>query len=167
MITEAFGVPLKILDKLKKIIQEPWENYGDDDGPTSERLRRDGFWNDHIAVQAAIAVYKAPDPVTGLTDAQRERLEMLAEEAAEIVQCCTKILRHGYGSYHPDDPEEVSNRKLLEKELLDFWTVYERMAHHHDVAKINFYGTPDVWLRKLKYTHHQPPFHHPTLSRDK
>lgn len=164
MITEAFGVPLKILDKLKKIIEEPWEKYGDDDGPTSERIRKDGFWNDHIAVQSAIAVYKAPDPVTGLTDAQRERLEMLAEEAAEVVQCCTKILRHGYNSHHPDRPGRT-NKKELQDELMQMWAVYERMAHHNDLMQINFYSSPDVWKKKMQYTHHQPPFHHPTLPR--
>lgn len=165
MITEAFGVPLKVLDKLKKIIQEPWENYGDDDGPTSERLRKDGFWNDHIAVQAAIAVYKAPDPVTGLTDAQRERLEMLAEEASEVVKACTKILRHGYYSHNPDVPGHASNGDDLEHELMDLWCVAERMMDYHDIKRLNFFDSAKRWLKKLKYTHHQPPLNHPTLER--
>ena len=100
-----------------------------------------------------------------LTNAQRERLEMLAEEAAEIVQCCTKILRHGYNSHHPQRPGKT-NKKELQDELLQFWTIYERMAHHGEVAQINFYGTPDVWKKKLEYTHHQDKqFHHPVLER--
>jgi hypothetical protein len=149
---QVFGVPFNILDKLKKIVQEAWD--------TSERLRQDGFWNDHIAVQSAIAVYKAPDPTTGLTHAQRERLEMLAEEAAEIVQACTKILRHGYGSFHPDNPADL-NRYILLKELTDLWAVYERMALHHDLPSIDFLSSGKVWANKMKWTHHQPEFHDP------
>lgn len=57
-ITSAFGVPLDELDKIKAVVMEAWENYGDDDGPTCERIRRDGIWNDHVAVQAGIAVWK-------------------------------------------------------------------------------------------------------------
>lgn len=97
-----------------------------------------------------------------LTNAQRERLEMLAEEAAEIVQCCTKILRRGY-SHHPHRPGRTNKRELQDK-LLQFWTVYERMAHHGDLAHINFCCTQEVW-EKLEYTtHHQDKqFHHPTI----
>lgn len=167
MIDKAFGVSLWVLNKLKKIIQEPWEKYGDDDGPTSERIRRDGFWNDHIAVQSAIAVYTAPDPITRLTLAQRERLEMLAEEAGEVVQAVTKILRHGYESYHPDVADiRENNKKALEKELLDLWCVYERMADYYDIGKLNFYGSAERWMNKLQYTHHQPEFHHPLLEKE-
>lgn len=116
------------------------------------------------AVPGTGALKFEPKPFNGLTPAQAERLAMLAEEAAEIIQCCTKILRHGYNSHHPDRPGKT-NRKELETELLQFWTVYERMAHHNELVRINFYGTADVWKKKLQYTHHQPPFHHPTLER--
>ena len=100
-----------------------------------------------------------------LTNEQRERLEMLAEEAAEIVQCCTKILRHGYNSHHPDRPGRT-NKKELQDELMQFWAVYERMAYQGELMHINFYGMSDLWKKKLQYTHHQDKqFHHPTLER--
>lgn len=62
-----------------------------------------------------------------LTEAERERLEMLAEEASEVVKACTKILRHGYSSHNPDLRNHVSNKEDLEHELMDLWCVAERM----------------------------------------
>lgn len=96
----------------------------------------------------------------GLTDAQRERLEMLAEEAAEVVQACTKILRHGYGNYHPSQGdlnplERQTNRDNLKKELVDLWTVYEHMVLAGDMSKINFFDTKKVWEKKLEWTRYQ------------
>lgn len=59
--------------------------------------------------------------INQLSKADLERLTLLMEEAAEVQQIVCKIIRHGYTSYHPDDPR-FSNRDLLEKELghLDF-----------------------------------------------
>lgn len=94
----------------------------------------------------------------GLTDAQEERLKMLAEEAGEIVQCCMKILRHGYNSVG------YNNKSDLERELKEFWTVYERMAYQSDLCRLNFHDVGDVWKKKLPFTHYQPetiPVNHP------
>lgn len=55
----------------------------------------------------------------GLTDAERELLALLMEECGEVVQVIGKILRHGYDSCNPLDPESPSNRELLERELGD------------------------------------------------
>lgn len=100
-----------------------------------------------------------------LTNAQRERLEMLAEEAAEVAKACTKILRHGYHSFNPEDPNHASNGDDLERELLDLWCVAERMMDYGDIRRLNFFDSARKWAKKLKYTHHQPAFHHPTLPR--
>lgn len=59
MAIDPFGVPVEELEKIRKIVTEAWTYYGDDDGPTCERIRKNGMWNDHIAMQAGIAVYKA------------------------------------------------------------------------------------------------------------
>ena len=99
-----------------------------------------------------------------LTEAQRERLEMLAEEAGEVVQACTKILRHGYNSYNPVT-NGPSNRFQLMKELLDVFTICERMIDYGDIVQINFNSSPWIWDKKLKYTYHQPPFNHPLLGK--
>lgn len=53
-----------------------------------------------------------------MTEAELERLAMLSEECGEIVQIIGKIIRHGYFSYHPDEPT-VSNKTLLENEIND------------------------------------------------
>lgn len=65
--------------------------------------------------------------MSGLSPAQRERLAMLIEEAGEVIQIGCKILRHGYDSYHPNNPS-VSNRNLLDEELTDLLAVAYRMA---------------------------------------
>jgi NTP pyrophosphatase (non-canonical NTP hydrolase) len=94
------------------------------------------------------------DHFNGLTPAQAERLAMLAEEAGEIVQIVGKILRHGYDSYHPNDPYN-NNKALLEKELADFAAV-ETMLEQDGVAATLFDRDQAV-AKKLRYTHHQNP----------
>ncbi len=92
-----------------------------------------------------------------LTEAERERLEMLAEEASEVIKAVTKILRHGYYSTNPHKPEDGDNRQQLTREIIDFQAIVRRMEEH---GEISLYGSihklNDVWLRKLPFTHHQP-----------
>ncbi len=52
----------------------------------------------------------------GLTPAEAERLALLSEECAEVIQIIGKILRHGYESSHPERPT-ITNRKLLSIEI--------------------------------------------------
>lgn len=52
-----------------------------------------------------------------LSDAQHERLSILAEECGEVVQAVCKILRHGYESRNPDDLTHIGNRHDLEVEI--------------------------------------------------
>lgn len=54
-----------------------------------------------------------------LTPAEAERLAILAEECAEVIQVVGKILRHGYESYDPTTEGAPRNRELLVKELSD------------------------------------------------
>jgi hypothetical protein len=56
-------------------------------------------------------------PFNELSPAQIERLALLAEECAEVIQIVGKILRHGYYSTHPNDPDGENNREMLETEL--------------------------------------------------
>ena len=90
-----------------------------------------------------------------LTEAEKERLIMLAEEAAEVVQVVGKILRYGYDSYHPDDPS-MTNWKLLHEELLDVSAVLGEMNKRGD---IKFQATEkevaERWDKKLRWTRHQ------------
>ena len=84
---------------------------------------------------------------------QSERLEMLIEEASEIIQIATKILRHGYASYHPNEPG-LDNRVLLMNELADFNSVQLLMEGSGDVFRTSD-EIERVLARKLTYTHHQ------------
>lgn len=89
-----------------------------------------------------------------LTEAERERLEMLAEEASEVVKAVTKILRHGYESHNPHRPHDGTNRLQLEHELNDVAAIIGRMEAFGDIDL----GAPDlnaVWKRKEPFTHHQ------------
>jgi len=56
-----------------------------------------------------------------LSDAEREALILLAEEAAEVVQCVAKILRHGPNATNPDNKKNPNrtNAQHLCKELGD------------------------------------------------
>lgn len=68
-----------------------------------------------------------------LTEAQIERLNCLQEEAAEIVQAASKILRFGFESKHPSRPEGPTNREHLEEEIGNLMVILEFMSHNEDV----------------------------------
>ena len=87
-----------------------------------------------------------------LTPAEAERLAMLAEECAEVIQVIGKILRHGYESYHPADPSQT-NRDLLTHELSDLYAVVELMDA--DFALIDATAQEAAFAKKLRYAHHQ------------
>jgi hypothetical protein len=90
-----------------------------------------------------------------MTDAERERLAMLAEECAEVIQVVGKILRHGYNSYHPDDPK-VTNRELLIRELQDIEGVVYGMREKNDIDPPIISADPEItWNKKLKWSHYQ------------
>ena len=92
------------------------------------------------------------DHFNKLTPAEAERLAMLAEECGEVIQVVGKILRHGYDSYHPDDPI-TTNRQLLQSELLEVVAVIYAMGRLGDVRigrNIDL-----TWSSKLRYAHHQ------------
>ena len=95
-------------------------------------------------------------PFNGLTDAQAERLAMLAEECGEVVQVVGKTLRHGYDSHCPGDPAKVTNRQLLTKEIGDVRHVVRMLCDAMDVA---FMGVEQAEqgkaMRVGKYLHHQ------------
>lgn len=92
-----------------------------------------------------------------MTEAERERLYMLAEEAGEIVQMVGKILRHGYENYHPDDPIKKTNREHLTSELNDLNGVLFGMCKYQDLDVSNFTVANAVkaWDRKVKWSYHQ------------
>lgn len=62
-----------------------------------------------------------------MTPHQRELLIMLAEEAGELVQACTKALRHGLDNHHPDFPNRT-NTDNIRNELADLLAVYNLLS---------------------------------------
>lgn len=91
------------------------------------------------------------DHFNGLTPAEAERLAMLAEECGEVVQVVGKVLRHGYGSHHPDGGPD--NRVALRYEIEDLRAVIAAMDRAGDVAPSP--NDEGRWPRKLRYAHHQ------------
>lgn len=91
-----------------------------------------------------------------LSEAELERLAILAEECAEVQQVIMKILRHGYANYNPDDPDNTENRQLLNKELGDLQNIIDLMALSEDIDEFTILGYRDAKKRKIyKYLHHQ------------
>ena len=54
----------------------------------------------------------------------QEALDILQEEAAEVIQAVSKIRRFGWNSYHPDTPDQ-HNLEHLEEELGDMQAMIE------------------------------------------
>jgi hypothetical protein len=93
----------------------------------------------------------------GLTEAEAERLALLAEEAAEVVQAVGKILRHGYESTNPDGDPEMTNRMALAKECGDFFAAVRLATEEQDFDEEDVRSYMTTKLRKVgRYLHHQP-----------
>ena len=90
----------------------------------------------------------------GLSNAEVERLDMLAEEAAEVIQAISKIKRHGYESFHPDSPNGPTNRQMLENEIVDFYAIAGVMEDVKDVT-VEGEAVRQAIKKKRRYTHHQ------------
>ena len=67
-----------------------------------------------------------------LTEAQEELLDILAEEAAEVIQAVQKIKRFGYASTAPDST--ISNRVRLEEELGDLEHLKQRLVEAGELS---------------------------------
>ena len=99
-------------------------------------------------------------PFNKLTDAEDERLTVLAEECAEVIQAICKIQRHGYESYNPFGDPTINNRRLLENEMGDVLWAMSKLIASHDVENhlINKAANA-AEERKAPYLHHHPVKH--------
>lgn len=91
-----------------------------------------------------------------LTPAETERLACMSEECGEVVQEIGKVLRHGYEDRSPHDPECMTNRQNLEKEMGDvlYWMI--EMAKAKDVSIDNIFEYVEAKQKKVgKWLHHQ------------
>ncbi|WP_067986166.1 MazG nucleotide pyrophosphohydrolase domain-containing protein [Neptuniibacter pectenicola] len=88
-----------------------------------------------------------------LTPAEAERLSILAEECAEVIQVIGKIQRHGFDSCHPNGGP--NNRSLLEKELGDVSAAKYLMLESGDVDDDAIgQGFTDKIFSIPRYLHH-------------
>lgn len=91
-----------------------------------------------------------------LTPAEAERLEILAEEAGEVVQMVMKTLRHGKESFNPRDPKETPNLVLLSSEVGNFQRAVQLCIDCGDLSPYGIeVGSSEKSQNLLRYTHHQ------------
>jgi NTP pyrophosphatase (non-canonical NTP hydrolase) len=90
-----------------------------------------------------------------LSPAEHERLALLSEEASEVIKAVSKILRHGYNCYNPDDEEAGTNRQQLERELGDLQAAMRRIMRANDVDPVNISAREKEKIKSGAYLHHQ------------
>ncbi len=95
------------------------------------------------------------DHFNKLSPAEAERLAMMIEECNEVATACTKILRHGYDSHHPDDRNHPGNRAALEDEIVDVLAVRSLMIMSGDIRLHKELDVANALECKLYYAHHQ------------
>ena len=89
-----------------------------------------------------------------LAPTEDERLTLLIEECAEVIQAATKIQRHGYEGTYPDSGE--TNRAALERELGDLTWAITRLTGCGDVkSHAIIKASSDKARRVIPYLHHQ------------
>jgi NTP pyrophosphatase (non-canonical NTP hydrolase) len=89
-----------------------------------------------------------------LTPAEAERLALLAEECAEVIQVIGKVLRHGFENHHPDGGP--SNRELLERECGDVGYAVALLVDAGDLDALDIERYTDGKAQLIApYLHHQ------------
>ena len=67
-----------------------------------------------------------------LSNAELERLALLAEECGEVIQIVNKTIRHGYENSH-EKYDNKTSRAMLEQEIADLWIVIDLMINEKDI----------------------------------
>lgn len=90
-----------------------------------------------------------------LTEAEAERLTILAEECSGVIKEICKIQRHGYQAVDPRNPDET-NRETLSREIGDLLYSLDRMNKANDLNLLMIKVTANICAKyKTFYTHHQ------------
>jgi NTP pyrophosphatase (non-canonical NTP hydrolase) len=91
-----------------------------------------------------------------LSPAEAERLAVLLEEMGEAAQVIGKILRHGYESRSPFDPDSDTNREALVRELGDVLVAIEFLAETKDISETDIDDRMRVKRHRIwDFLHHQ------------
>lgn len=95
----------------------------------------------------------------GLEPSEEELVEMLIEEASEVIFEACKILRHGKVAtdHLSRPPREYNNAGKLALELAELMTVADACVKRGILDKRIFeqHDNEACWMRKLAYTHQQ------------
>ena len=94
-----------------------------------------------------------------LEPSEEELLEMLIEEASEVIFEACKVLRHGKVAtdHHARPPREYNNAGKLAMEIGELMTVADQCVKRGLIEQeiILQCTGPTVWAHKLRYTHQQ------------
>jgi NTP pyrophosphatase (non-canonical NTP hydrolase) len=85
---------------------------------------------------------------------EAELLEMLAEEAAEVVQAAMKVLRHGWDSRNPMRPDSFTNMEHLSRELGQLAVLVNQLPRLSE--EMHEFGRVEKEKSLSEWTHHQP-----------
>jgi len=84
------------------------------------------------------------------TEKEKEFLDLLQEECAEVIQIASKVKRFGWESYHPEDENFVTNRNHLEIEIGDILAIVEVLTSRGLISKSNIDENIIIKLKRLK-----------------
>lgn len=101
------------------------------------------------------------DHFNGLSSAEAERLALLVEECAEVIQAATKVLRHGYESQNPmRETSCPTNRMDLVSELGHLEHAVHRLCEAGDVESLGIVASAQSKAERIgRWLHHQEPTH--------
>lgn len=90
------------------------------------------------------------------TKREAELLDILQEEAAEVIQAVAKIKRHGWDSYNPDILASPDNQVHLGREVAQLLTVVGLLLDDGYFSESDMEEESKRKIKQLeKYTHFQ------------
>jgi len=83
-----------------------------------------------------------------MTTQEKEVMDILQEECAEVIQAVSKISRFGLNNYKPGKPK--TNREHLEEELGDLYAMINILHDMDIVSWSNIERASEAKIEKLK-----------------
>lgn len=93
---------------------------------------------------------------SGVSLAEEELLHLVSEECAEVVLAASKVLRHGWESRNPDDPDAGTNREELMREIGHVRAATTLLARRGCITPERVLDAMRAKLQTVRpYLHHQ------------
>lgn len=86
-----------------------------------------------------------------LTNAQTERLDLLIEEAAEIIHAASKIKRFGFEGSNPFNRDAHSNRSHLEIEIGGLCAVLDLLTEAGEIEEDHCSSAQAIKAQEFKH----------------